>query len=55
VRAIGSREDVLRPDLLSEAYQIPLEVLRSSRSGDHVILPMHPRGTVADMETDFVV
>lgn len=41
VRAYGRREDVLRPDLLSEAYQIPLEVLRSPRSGDPVILPLH--------------
>jgi len=42
VRALGSRDEVLRADLLSEAYQIPLEVLRSQRSGDPVILPMHP-------------
>ncbi len=42
VRALGTREEVLRAELLSEAYQIPLEVLESPRSGEPVILPLHP-------------
>lgn len=42
VRALGSREEVLRADLLSEAYQIPLEVLESPHSGEPLILPLSP-------------
>lgn len=55
VRALGSREKVLRPDLLSEAYQIPLEVLRSPRSGEQVILPVHTRDQGSSTMTGFVV
>ncbi len=42
VRALGTRSEVLRAELLSEAYQIPLEVITSPRSGEPVILPLHP-------------
>lgn len=41
VRALGTRDEVLRADLLSEAYQIPLEVLQRPQSGEPVILPLH--------------
>lgn len=47
VRALGSRDEVLRPDLLSEAYQIPLEVLHSPRSGEPVILPLREGETAS--------
>src|SRR5512143_3548799 len=55
VRALGSREEVLRPDLLSEAYQIPLEVLRSPSSGEQVILPVHNKDQNAGAWTGFMV
>jgi iron complex transport system ATP-binding protein len=44
VRALGTRDEVLRADLLSEAYQISLEVIQRPRSGEPVILPLSPNG-----------
>ena len=41
VRASGSVDAVLSPDILSEAYQIPLEVLRRPGGGWPVILPTY--------------
>ncbi len=37
--ALGEPEDVLRPDLLAQVYQIPLQVLKAAPSGRPVILP----------------
>jgi iron complex transport system ATP-binding protein len=37
--ALGAPEEVLTPELLSEAYHVPLEVLRSANSGHAVIIP----------------
>jgi len=55
VRALGSRDEVLKADLLSDAYQIPLEVLRRPRSGEPVILPMHLEEYSESSSADFVV
>lgn len=37
--ALGPASDVLQPDLLSRVYQIPLQVLHNTASGQPVILP----------------
>jgi ABC-type cobalamin/Fe3+-siderophores transport system ATPase subunit len=39
LKATGSVEAVLQPDLLSEAYGIPLTVLKAGRSRQPIILP----------------
>ncbi len=39
LRGLGAPAQVLRPDLLEQAYRIPLQVLRSPESGRQVILP----------------
>ncbi len=39
LRAIGTPDEVINPDLLSEVYQLPLQVLRSTSSGRPVIFP----------------
>jgi ABC-type cobalamin/Fe3+-siderophores transport system ATPase subunit len=40
VRASGSQAEVLRPELLSEAFGIPLEVTRSPNGNFPIILPL---------------
>ncbi len=39
LRALGAPAEVLLPDLLEQAYQIPLQVIHSPVSGRQVILP----------------
>ncbi len=39
LRALGDPETVLQPDLLTQVYQIPLQVLNNTSTGHPVILP----------------
>jgi iron complex transport system ATP-binding protein len=39
LRALGEPQDVLQPDLLSQVYHLPLQVLHETASGHPVILP----------------
>jgi iron complex transport system ATP-binding protein len=39
LRALGEPPDVLQPDLLSQVYHLPLQVLHETASGHPVILP----------------
>jgi iron complex transport system ATP-binding protein len=39
LRALGTVEEVLQPELLGQVYQLPLQLLYTSGSGRPVILP----------------
>jgi ABC-type cobalamin/Fe3+-siderophores transport system ATPase subunit len=39
LRALGTPDEVLQPDLLGQVYQVPLQLLQTTASGRPVILP----------------